>query len=235
FDNMRIYTVFVFLLLTTALFAQETVKGTVLSDITYTPEPDVSIINLKSLKVTKTNQNGVFEIQAELNDTLHISAEGYKALKIKVTNDWLKGYEVKVYIKDLSTVLDELIINNVELTGFLEVDSKRLAYATYDITGSLAAAGLPSYHQVTFNPVKKIYDFLKKNSKTTQTINRIQEETELIELMKTKYDRETVSALLNISKEDIVAALQMCDKSERFIYSASDYQIFIALNECARK
>lgn len=232
---MRIYTVFVFLLLTTALFAQETVKGTVLSDITYTPEPDVSIINLNSLKVTKTNQNGVFEIQAELNDTLHISAEGYKALKIKVTNDWLKGYEVKVYIKDLSTVLDELIINNVELTGFLEVDSKRLAYATYDITGSLAAAGLPSYHQVTFNPVKKIYDFLKKNSKTTQTINRIQEETELIELMKTKYDRETVSALLNISKEDIVAALQMCDKSERFIYSASDYQIFIALNECARK
>lgn len=232
---MRIYTVFVFLLLTTALFAQETVKGTVLSDITYTPEPDVSIINLNSLKVTKTNQNGVFEIQAELNDTLHISAEGYKALKIKVTNDWLKGYEVKVYIKDLSTVLDELIINNVELTGFLEVDSKRLAYATYDITGSLAAAGLPSYHQVTFNPVKKIYDFLKKNSRTTQTINRIQEETELIELMKTKYDRETVSALLNISKEDIVAALQMCDKSERFIYSASDYQIFIALNECARK
>lgn len=232
---MRIYTVFVFLLLTTALFAQETVKGTVLSDITYTPEPDVSIINLNSLKVTKTNQNGVFEIQAKLNDTLHISAEGYKALKIKVTNDWLKGYEVKVYIKDLSTVLDELIINNVELTGFLEIDSKRLAYATYDITGSLAAAGLPSYHQVTFNPVKKIYDFLKKNSKTTQTINRIQEETELIELMKTKYDRETVSALLNISKEDIVAALQMCDKSERFIYSASDYQIFIALNECARK
>ena len=232
---MRIYTVFVFLLLTTALFAQETVKGTVLSDITYTPEPDVSIINLNSLKVTKTNQNGVFEIQAELNDTLHISAEGYKAFKIKVTNDWLKGYEVKVYIKDLSTVLDELIINNVELTGFLEIDSKRLAYATYDITGSLAAAGLPSYHQVTFNPVKKIYDFLKKNSKTTQTINRIQEETELIELMKTKYDRETVSALLNISKEDIVAALQMCDKSERFIYSASDYQIFIALNECARK
>lgn len=232
---MRIYTVFVFLLLTTALFAQETVKGTVLSDITYTPEPDVSIINLNSLKVTKTNQNGVFEIQAELNDTLHISAEGYKALKIKVTNDWLKGYEVKVYIKDLSTVLDELIINNVELTGFLEIDSKRLAYATYDITGSLAAAGLPSYHQVTFNPVKKIYDFLKKNSKTTQTINRIQEETELIELMKTKYDRESVSALLNISKEDIVAALQMCDKSERFIYSASDYQIFIALNECARK
>lgn len=232
---MRIYTVFVFLLLTTALFAQETVKGTVLSDITYTPEPDVSIINLNSLKVTKTNQNGVFEIQAELNDTLHISAEGYKALKIKVTNDWLKGYEVKVYIKDLSTVLDELIINNVELTGFLEIDSKRLAYATYDITGSLAAAGLPSYHQVTFNPVKKIYDFLKKNSRTTQTINRIQEETELIELMKTKYDRESVSALLNISKEDIVAALQMCDKSERFIYSASDYQIFIALNECARK
>ncbi|HLV46386.1 MAG TPA: carboxypeptidase-like regulatory domain-containing protein [Flavobacterium sp.] len=231
---MRIYTVFIFLLLTSTLFAQQSVKGTVLSDQTYAPEANVSVINLNSLKVAQTDQNGVFEIQAALNDTLHISADGYKALKIKVTNDWLKGYEIKVYIKDLSTMLDELIISNVELTGFLEIDSKRLAYATYDITGSLAAAGLPVYHQTALNPVKKIYDFLKKNSKTTQTINRIQQENELIELMKTKYDRETVSALLNISKEDIVAALQMCNKSERFIYTASDYQIFIALNECAR-
>src|SRR5690606_14646741 len=131
---MRIYTVFIFLLLTTTVFAQQTVKGTVLSDQTYAPESDVSIINLNSLKVTKTNQDGTFEIPATLDDTLHISADGYKALKIKVTNDWLKGYEVKVYIKDLSTVLYELVINNVELTGFLDIDSNHLSYVTYDIT-----------------------------------------------------------------------------------------------------
>lgn len=233
---MRIYTVFFFLLFTTTLLAQKTVKGTVISDLTYTVEPEASVINLNTLKVSKTNNDGTFEIAAAINDTLHISAEGYKALKIRVTNDWLKGYDVKVYLKDLTTVLDELVINNVELTGFMEIDSKRLAYATYDITGSLAAAGLPTYHQNTFiNPVKHIYDHLKKNSKTSETIKRIQEENELIELMKTKYDRETVTALLNISKEDIVTALQMCNKTEEFIYTASDYQIFIALNECARK
>lgn len=233
---MRIYTVFFFLLFTTTLLAQKTVKGTVISDLTYSVEPEASVINLNTLKVSKTNNDGTFEIVAALNDTLHISADGYKALKIRVTNDWLKGYDVKVYLKDLATVLDELVINNVELTGFMEIDSKRLAYATYDITGSLAAAGLPTYHQNTFvNPVKQIYDHLKKNSKTSATIKRIQEENELIELMKTKYDRETVTALLNISKEDIVSALQMCNKTEEFIYTASDYQIFIALNECARK
>lgn len=235
FDYMRIYTVFIFLLLATNLLAQETVKGIVLSDITYAPEVNASIINLNSLQVAKPDQYGSFEISATLNDTLHIAADGYRALKIRVTNDWLSGYEVKVYLKDLSTVLDELVISNVELTGFLDIDSKRLAFATYDITGSLAAAGLPTYHQAVFNPVKKIYDHLKRNSKTTQKINRIQEENDLIELMKTRYDRETVSALLEISKDDIVLALQMCNMSERFIYSASDYQVFVALNECARK
>ena len=55
---------------------------------------------------------------------------------------------------------------------------------------------------------------------------------ELIEVMKTKYDREMVSALMNIPKEDIVKLLQRCNHTERFIYTANDYQIFNAVNEC---
>ena len=50
--------------------------------------------------------------------------------------------------------------------------------------------------------------------------------------MKKKYDREMASALLNVSKEDIVKVLQRCNHSERFIYTANDYQIFTAVNEC---
>ncbi|MEG0918102.1 MAG: hypothetical protein RSF68_13905, partial [Myroides sp.] len=61
---------------------------------------------------------------------------------------------------------------------------------------------------------------------------QIRKEVELIEVMKKKYDREMVSALLNISKEDIVKMLQRCNHSERFIYTANDYQIFNAVNEC---
>ena len=35
-----------------------------------------------------------------------------------------------------------------------------------------------------------------------------------------------------ISKEEIIKVLQSCNHTERFIYTASDYQVFNAVNEC---
>lgn len=231
---MRYFTVFLFLILSTTLLAQEKhlLKGVVINELTLENEPNISIINLNTLKVTKTNNEGVFQIEGALNDTLHFSAEGFRALKLRVTNDWIKDNAIKVYIKDGSTVLDEMIINSVQLTGYLQVDTKLLALADYPYTRSFDVAGVSPYYNNGFNPINGIYNLVKRKSKTNMQIRQIKEETALIEIMKSKYDRETVSALLNISKEEIVQILQRCNQSERFIYTASDYQIFNAVNEC---
>ncbi len=229
---MRRFTVFFFLLFTTILFAQSKVKGVVYNELSYNVEPGVNIINLSNLKVTQSKTDGSFTMDAVVGDTLHFSAEGYRSLKLRVTNDWVKGHDVKVYIKDASTVLDEIIINQIRLTGFLQVDTKLIALSEYPYTRDYSATGASMFYNNGFNPINGIYNLIKRNSKSTQRLNEIKKETELIELMKTKYDRETVSALLNISKEDIVTTLQRCNHSERFIYTASDFQIFNAINEC---
>ena len=229
---MRYFTVFFFLLFSTFIFAQSKVKGTIYNESSYTIEPNINIINLTSLKVTHSLADGSFSIEAKVGDTLHFSAEGYRALKLKVSNDWLKGHDVKVYIKDASTVLDEMVISSIHLTGYLQVDTKLIALADYPYTRDFSATGASIYYNNGFNPIKGIYNLIKRNSRSTKRIEEIKQETDLIEMMKTKYDRETVSALLNISKEEIVTTLQRCNHSERFIYTASDFQIFNAINEC---
>lgn len=230
---MRYFAVLLFTLFSISVFAQEkNIKGIVYSELSYAPESRANIVNLNSLKVAQTETDGSFSILASVNDTLHISSEGFRSLKIKVTNDWYKEGKMNIYIKDLSTVLDEVVINTLKLTGILSVDTKLIALADYPYYRDFSATGFSTSYNSGLNPINGIYNAMKRNSRETKKINQIRKEVELIEVMKKKYDREMVSALLNISKEDIVKMLQRCNHSERFIYTANDYQIFTAVNEC---
>ncbi|WKW45398.1 carboxypeptidase-like regulatory domain-containing protein [Myroides sp. JBRI-B21084] len=230
---MRYFAVFFLFLFSVSISAQEkNIQGTVLSEQGYMPTAHANVVNLNSLKVTKTNANGVFSILAKVNDTLHISLEGFRSLKIKVTNDWFLDGTKKVYLKDLSTELDEVVINSLKLTGILSIDTKLIALADYPYDKDLGATGFTANYNRGFNPLNGIYNAIKRNSEETKKINKIRKEVELIEMMKKKFDREMVATLLNISKEDIVKILQRCNYSERFIYTANDFQIFNAVNEC---
>lgn len=230
---MRYFVVLFFLLTSITLFAQEKlVKGIILDEQSYIPEANANIINLSSLKIAKSDKQGAFSILANVNDTLHISAHGYRALKIRVTSDWFKSEVNLFYIKDLSTVLDEVVINTLKLTGILAVDTKLIALADYPYYRDFGATGFSANYNSGLNPINGIYNAIKRSSKDSRKIDKIRKDVELIEVMKTKYDREMVSALLKISKEDIVNLLQRCNQSERFIYTANDYQIFNAVNEC---
>lgn len=230
---MRYFAVLFFLLFSVTVFAQEkTIHGIVYSELSYQAEPKANVLNLNSLKVTQTKNDGSFSILAKVNDTLHISAEGFRSLKIKVTNDWFKDGSKNIYIKDLSTVLDEVVINTLKLTGILSVDTRLIALAEYPYYRDFDPTGFVASYNSGFNPINGIYNSVKRNSREAKKINQIREEMELIEVMKTKYDREMVSALMNIPKEDIVKLLQRCNHTERFIYTANDYQIFNAVNEC---
>lgn len=230
---MRYFAVLLFILSSFAGFAQEkSIKGVIYSELSYAPEAGASIVNLSNLKVATSAKDGSFTIAAQVNDTLHISAEGFRALKIKVTNDWLKEEAIRIYIKDTSTVLDEVVINTLNLTGILAVDTKLIALAEYPYYRDFGPTGFSAVYNSGLNPINGIYKAIKRNKKDTKKIESIRKEADLIEVMKTKYDREMVSALLKISKEDIVKILQRCNRSERFIYTANDYQIFNAVNEC---
>jgi hypothetical protein len=69
-----------------------------------------------------TNSNGYFEIDVQVNDTLHISSLGFQSLRVKVTNDWIKKVQKFNLLK--SYCAEEVVIRPFNLTGYLEVDTK---------------------------------------------------------------------------------------------------------------
>lgn len=235
---MRNFTVFLFLLLSTfCVTAQEKkeVKGTIMNDKSFLPVDDVNIINLTKVKATVSKRDGTFIIEATLNDSIHFSSPGYTPIKLKVTNDWLSNENLKVYLNEQSIELDEIFIKKFNLTGYLQVDTKLIELNDKMQFDFYKRNQTPYYGTAMgnfFSPVDLVYNLFKGKDKKLKKIEAIKEDQNMIALMQTRYDREIVCGLLDITREDIVKSLQNCSYSDKFIYTATDFQIYQALNDC---
>ncbi|NCP90921.1 MAG: carboxypeptidase-like regulatory domain-containing protein, partial [Flavobacteriales bacterium] len=126
---MKKYLILFTCLLTSVFsFAQEstTVKGVVMNGSDDLPLESVNIVNLNQVIGTSTNVKGEFEIKANANDTLHFSYLGFKSIKVRVTNDWIKFGSSKIELTEVALALEEIVINQLKLTGYLEVDIKQV-------------------------------------------------------------------------------------------------------------
>ncbi|MGL4582954.1 MAG: carboxypeptidase-like regulatory domain-containing protein [Flavobacterium sp.] len=235
---MRNFTVLLFIILSsfTALAQKSnTVKGTILNDKSFLPVDDVNVINTTKVKGTISKRDGSFSIEANLNDSIHLSYPGYIPIKLKVTNDWLNNENLKIYFTEQTIVLDEIVIKKFELTGYLEVDTKLIELNDKMQFDFYRRNQTPYYGTAMgtfFSPVDVVYNLFKGKDKKLKKLEAIKEDQNMIALMQTRYDREIVCGLLEITREDIVKSLQNCNYSDRFIYTATDFQIYQALNDC---
>ena len=77
-------------------------KGQVIDSETKKALSASHILNLNSVEGTITNDMGNFEIMARANDTEIVSYLGYSSIKIKITNDLLKGNELLIALYEKS-------------------------------------------------------------------------------------------------------------------------------------
>ncbi|RXG15628.1 carboxypeptidase-like protein [Leeuwenhoekiella aestuarii] len=249
---------FVLLLLTAPIytFAQENstsavsqnedktyIEGTVLNASTDKPLDGVNIINLNTVKGTITKADGTFRLRASSTDTLYFSFLGFKSLQIRVTNDWKRFGDVKVKMTETGIALEEVVVKDVELTGYLEIDArnvpvyKNVRYSISGLeTGYEAGDSQPGAINKVLSAIFNPADFLNKvfSNKGSQMrkLRQMKEDDNIRDLLITKFDRETLSALLQIPREDIEAILGRCDYSESFVKTANDLQILDALSSC---
>jgi len=245
---MRYFTVFFFFFTTLTALAQDTpisqkVTGTIVNDNTLLPIANVNVINLNKVKGTTTNPKGYFELEVSTNDTLHLSILGYQSLRIRVTNDWLKNGTAKIMLTEKAIALEEVIVKKYDLTGYLEIDTKLIPEKEnyrYSISGLPQAyeAGESSPNAFSrvlgsiFNPTDMLYNFFGKKPTELKKLKQMKKDDTVRNLLESKFDRETIAALLGVDKKEIAEILQRCNYSESFIQTANDLQIMDAISEC---
>jgi hypothetical protein len=253
---MRYFVVILFLLLPLLSGAQATqatdaaqvvqsVSGTVISDNTLTPISGANIININKVKGTITDQKGNFTVEAAVNDTLHISFIGYASVKVRVTNDWTKNTApVKITLTEKAYTLDEVVISSYNLTGYLQVDAKlapvqqptfRYNISSLGIGYESAGGTAASINRVlssVFNPADLLHNTFGKKGTEMRRLRDMKKDDAVRNALSTKFDRETLAALLGVTKEEISEILERCNYSEEFINTANDLQIMDAISGC---
>jgi hypothetical protein len=207
------------------------------------PLESVHVINLNKVYGTITNANGEFSITASVNDTLYFSYLGFKSQKIRVTNDMFKFADTKIALTELAYALEEVIVRPYQLTGYLEIDVKNMpinnAYQ-YSISGLNVGyeAGKKNPSAVTkvlgaiLNPADLLRNLFGKKPNQMRKLRQVKEDDAIRDLLASKFDRETLTELLQIEKVDIEDILNNCSYSKSFITTANDLQILDAISSC---
>lgn len=241
----KIILLLTLMFLATNSFAQDEniIKGTVMNDADDVLLENVNIVNLNQVIGTTTNEKGEFAIRAAVNDTLFFSYLGFKSLRVRVTNDWLKFGDIKVKMTELGIALEQVVIKPVELTGYVEIDAKLIpVYDNYRYriaglnTGYEGGANQPGAVSkvlgAIFNPADFLYNVFGKRPRQMKKLRQMKENDEIRNLLQSKFDRETLMAVLQLERADIDEILNKCSYSRDFIRTANDLQILDAISGC---
>lgn len=241
------FPLFILLFTLSFSYAQEEptkVEGVVINAADDTVLESVNIVNLTQVIGTSTNAKGEFKLTAKANDTLHFSFLGFKSIKVKVTNDWIKYGSSKIALTELALALEEVVVNQFKLTGHLEVDIKNVPqnnsyrYAISGLPSTGYEAGNRSPSAVTkvlgaiFNPADFLYRMFGRQPNEMRKLKKMKQDDEIRNLLASRFDREMLTVLLQIDRVDLDEIISQCNYSKEFIRSANDLQILDAISEC---
>lgn len=242
---MEKYLAPLFLLLSIFAYSQDTtmVSGKVLNAANDVPINNAHIVNLNQVRGSVTDNDGNFEIRAAVNDTLYFSYLGFKTIQVRVTNDWFRFGEVKIKMTELGIALEEVVVQPIQLTGYLEIDAKNIPiYDNYRYSisglntgyegGDSSPGAISRVLGAVFNPVDALYNIFGKQPQNMRKLRQMKEDDEIRNLLVNKFDRQTLMALLQINRVDIDEILRRCNYSKDFMESANDLQILDAISGC---
>lgn len=244
---MRYFAVFLFSLLSLCSYAQQpaTITGIIINDGTLKPAANVNVININTVKGTLTDAKGKFTIEASANDTLHLSLVGYQSIKVRVTNDWINNATTtKIPLTERAYTLEEIVINKYNLTGYLQIDSKLAPIRQQNYRYRIS--GLPQGYEggqnspgafkrivsSVLNPADLLHNIFGKKPAEMRRLREMKKDDTVRNALASKFDRETLAALLGVTKDEIVDILERCNYSEAFITTANDLQIMDAISGC---
>lgn len=235
----------IFVLTSSLVFSQEdtSVKGIVVNASGGAPMESVNIVNLNQVLGTTTNNKGEFELKAQANDTLHFSYLGFKSIKVRVTNDWIKYGGSTIELTELALALEEVVINDFRLTGVLEVDilqvpvnnNYRYSISGLPTTGYEAGNRSNSVSKVLgaiFNPADFLYKMFGRKPNEMKKLKQMKQDDEIRNLLASRFDREMLTVLLQVDRVDLDEIVRQCNYSASFIQTANDLQILDAISEC---
>ena len=233
-----------FLVITSIGFSQTSkLKGQVINTENKKVLSAAHILNLNTVEGTITDNKGYFELPTKANDTILVSYLGYASIKLKITNDLLKGNELVIGLYEKPEEVREIIIKSTKLIGVLEIDVKQVPKDNFT---RIHINGLPQTYEIgnqktkdfstaldaLFQPVDFLYNLFGSKPKQLRKLQKLKNEDGLRKMLAGKFDREVMMEYLQMDRQELSELLSDCNYSEYFIKKASDLQMIEAVLDC---
>ncbi|RXP55749.1 carboxypeptidase-like regulatory domain-containing protein [Lutibacter sp. HS1-25] len=218
-------------------------KGQVIDNLTKEPLKGTNLFNLNSVIGSVADDEGNFYISTKPNDTIYVSYVGYQSIKLKITNDLLKGNELVIELHEKTEQFNEIVVKSHKLVGVLVIDAKNMPVdkysrihingvsQTYEV-GSISRKGYNSSVDAMFQPLNLMYDKFGKDPKQLKKIKKLRDDDSLRQMLETKFNRELMMEYLDIDSQELNDLLNECNYSDYFIKQASDLQLIEAVLLC---
>lgn len=222
---------------------QKILKGQIVNSQDKKALSAAHVLNLNSVTGTITNSRGFFEIPTKANDTILVSYLGFRSIKLRITNDLLKGNELVIALYEKANEIKEVVINSTKLIGVLEIDVKQVPKdkftrihinglpQTYEV-GKPVSQNFSSPVAALFQPVDFLYNLFGKKPKQLRKLQKLKKEDDLRKMLSGKFDREVMMEYLQMDKQELSKLLTDCNYSDYFIKKASDLQMIEAVLDC---
>lgn len=219
-----------------------TLRGQVIDNPKKEPLIGAHLFNLNSVIGTISDENGMFELATTVNDTIYVSYLGYQSIKLKITNDLLKGNELVIELYEKTEQMDEIVINSYKLIGVLEIDAKNVPADKYS---RIHINGMPQTYEVgsrqrkefnspidaIFRPIDYVYNRFGKSPNQLRKLKKLKDDDHLRNMLDTN-NRELLMEYLGMTAEELNELLNECNYSDYFIKSANDLQLIEAVLLC---
>ena len=132
---------------------------------------------------------------------------------------------------EIGIALEEVIVKPITLTGYIEVDARTIPiydnyrYRIDGIGGSGYEGGdkqpsaLSKVLSSVFNPADFLYNVFGKRPRQMKKLRKMKENDAIRNLLASKFDRETLMAVLQLERLDIDEILKKCPEMLSFLFA----------------
>ena len=232
--NRILHIVFVFIVANTTLSAQNdsdfTVYGRILAGSNKDPVSNAHVINKRTFAGTVSNSNGFFYMEMKLGDTVLISSLGYEYYYYHPTE---KPTDlISITLEERVYMLSEVDLNSYKLTSN---EPKEMKLGT-PMVPETSDINYPEHKKATLaNPVDFLYEMFSNRSKQLKKLRELQAQDQYKHKLEEGNNRETLTNLTGLSKEELEEFLFFCKYSESQIFTMNDYTLLVSLLACYDK
>lgn len=207
--------------------------------------PYVNIISQLRHYGTAADENGEFTIYAIAGDTLVFTAIGFESFRYYVNAEGYEDYFRAVVLEPAIYSIQEVDVfpfrtyaqfKSAVLNTKLQVEEYQFEkslqavkeLAVYE--AAQAGAGAP----VSLgSPITALYNKFSKEGKELREYQRLVELDSYREQLSRRYNSDLITHITGIDDQGLIEKfMAFCNFSDSFILKATDYELYLAVNEC---